>query len=127
MDAGRAPVPTVDWFDPHPAITLPAMSLRLERWHPSDGPLNEKRLMRLMELEGYDVLVYTYRAGTVFPEHEHLQEKCDAVLEGVLRVTADGEAFDLQKGDRLYVPAGTRHAAEVVGEKTVVSLDGTMW
>ena len=55
------------------------------------------------------------------------QAKCDAVLEGVLRVTADGQTFDLKSGDRLYVPAGTRHAAEVVGEKTVVSLDGTMW
>jgi len=83
--------------------------------------------MRLMELEGYDVLVYTYRAGTRFAEHEHAQAKCDAVLEGVLRVTADGQTFDLKSGDRLYVPAGTRHAAEVVGEKTVVSLDGTMW
>jgi len=103
------------------------MSLRLERWSPADGVLTEKRLMRLMELEGYDVLVYTYKAGTRFPEHEHAQEKCDAVLEGVLRVTADGETFDLRQGDRLYVPAGTRHTAEVVGEKTVVSLDGTMW
>ena len=103
------------------------MSLRLERWSPADGPLTEKRLMRLMEFEGYDVLVYTYRPGTVFSEHEHAQAKCDAVLEGVLRVTADGQTFDLRQGDRLYVPARTRHTAEVVGEKTVVSLDGTMW
>jgi quercetin dioxygenase-like cupin family protein len=103
------------------------MSLRLERWDPADGPLTEKRLMRTMEFEGYDVLVYTYRPGTVFPEHEHAQAKCDAVLEGVLRVTADGQTFDLRQGDRLYVPAGTRHTAEVVGEKTVVSLDGTLW
>jgi len=103
------------------------MSLRLERWTSADGPLNERRLMRVMELEGYDVLVYTYRAGTRFGEHQHAQAKCDAVLEGVLRVTADGQIFDLKSGDRLYVPAGTRHAAEVVGEKTVVSLDGTMW
>lgn len=103
------------------------MPLRLERWHPADGPLNERRLMRLMELEGYEVLVYTYRPGTVFTEHEHLQEKCDAVLEGVLRVTAEGQTFDLKGGDRLYVPAGTRHTAQVIGEKAVVSLDGTMW
>lgn len=100
---------------------------RLERWHPADGPLTERRLMRLMELEGYDVLVYTYRAGTVFSEHEHGQEKCDAVLEGVLRITVGDRVFDLSKGDRLYLPAGTRHAAQVVGEKTVVSLDGTRW
>ena len=103
------------------------MSLRLERWNPADGPLTEKRLMRLMELEGYDVLVYTYRPGTRFSGHEHAQAKCDAVIEGVLRVTADGQTFDLRKGDRLYVPAGTPHTAEVVGETTVVSLDGTMW
>ena len=84
-------------------------------------------MMRLMELEGYDVLVYTYRPGTRFPEHAHARDKCDAVLEGVLRVTLDGAAIELSAGDRLYIPAGTPHAAEVVGEATVVSLDGTSW
>lgn len=83
--------------------------------------------MLAMEMEGYDVLVYTYRAGTVFPTHEHAQSKCDAVLEGTLRVTVGDAAWDLTAGDRIYLPAGTRHAAEVVGEKTVVSLDGTHW
>jgi len=101
--------------------------VRQERLEPRDGPLSEKRLMRAMELEGYDVLVYTYRAGTVFPPHAHGQAKCDAVLEGTLRVTVGEETFDLKPGDRIYLPAGTRHAAEVVGEKTVVSLDGTLW
>lgn len=84
-------------------------------------------MMRLLELEGYDVLVYTYRPGTVFPEHEHARPKCDSVLAGVLRVTVAGRSFDLAAGDRIYVPAGTRHAAEVVGNETVVSLDGTLW
>ena len=101
--------------------------VRLERWRPSDGALSEKRLMRSMELEGYDVLVYTYRAGRSFPPHEHAKAKCDAVLEGTLRITVGDQVFDLKAGDRLYLPAGTLHAAEVVGEKTVVSLDGTLW
>jgi quercetin dioxygenase-like cupin family protein len=101
--------------------------VRLERWPRIDGALSEKRLMRAMELEGYDVLVYTYRAGRSFPPHAHAQAKCDAVLEGTLRVTVGEQVFDLTAGDRLYLPAGTLHAAEVVGEKTVVSLDGTLW
>jgi len=101
--------------------------VRLERWQTADGPLSEKRMMRLLELEGYDVLVYTYRAGTVFPEHRHAQDKCDGVLSGTLRITVGDAAFDLGPGDRLYVPAGTSHAASVVGETTVVSLDGTLW
>jgi quercetin dioxygenase-like cupin family protein len=100
---------------------------RLERWSRADGALTEKRMMRVLELEGYDVLVYTYRAGTVFPEHEHARAKCDGVLEGILRVTVGGETFDLAAGDRLYLPAGTRHAAQVIGSGTVLSLDGTLW
>jgi quercetin dioxygenase-like cupin family protein len=103
------------------------MSARLERWLASDGPLNEKRMMRLLELEGFDVLVYTYRPGTSFSEHEHARDKCDGVLEGTLRIRVGESVFDLTAGDRLYVPAGTRHSAEVVGERTVVSLDATLW
>src|ERR1700694_2245540 len=103
------------------------MSVRLEPWNAGDGPLNEKRMMRLLEFEGYDVLVFTYRPGTIFTEHQHAQDKCDGVLVGMLRISVGDSVFDLGPGDRLYVPAGTRHAAEVVGEKTVVSLDGTLW
>ncbi len=103
------------------------MAVRLERWQASDGPLNEKRMMRLLELEGFTVLVYTYRAGTSFLEHQHAQDKCDGVLAGTLRISVGDEVFELNSGDRLYVPAGTRHAAQVVGEETVVSLDGTLW
>jgi quercetin dioxygenase-like cupin family protein len=101
--------------------------IRLERWTSEDGALSEKRLMSAIEREGYEVAVYAYREGTIFPEHEHAQDKCDAVLEGVLRITAGGIQYDLSAGDRLYLPARTRHSAEVVGKKTVISLDGTMW
>lgn len=101
--------------------------VRLERWEPEDGPLTEKRMMGLLEREGYEVCTYTYRPGTVFSAHEHGQEKCDAVLEGFLRITVEGTAYELKPGDRLYLPAGTRHTAEVVGRKTVLSLDGTRW
>ncbi len=101
--------------------------IRIERWAGEDGPLTEKRLLTAMEREGYEVAVFAYREGTTFPEHEHGQAKCDAVLEGVLRITAGGVQYDLSAGDRIYLPAGTRHAAEVVGSKTVISLDGTLW
>jgi len=100
---------------------------RLERWHPADGPVSEKRMMGVLEAEGFEVAVYAYRAGTTFPAHEHPNEKCDGVLEGVLRISVGDAVYDLGTGDRLYLPAHTRHSAEVVGGKTVVSLDGTRW
>jgi quercetin dioxygenase-like cupin family protein len=101
--------------------------VRLERWDPADGPATEKRMMSVLETEGFEVAVYAYREGTTFPPHEHAQDKCDAVLEGTFRLTVGDAVFDLGPGDRLYLPAGTRHSAEVVGAKTVVSLDGTRW
>jgi quercetin dioxygenase-like cupin family protein len=101
--------------------------VRLEHWDPADGPVSEKRMMGVMHAEGYEVAVYAYREGTSFPVHEHAHEKCDGVLEGVLRVTVGDVVYDLGAGDRLYLPAGTRHSAQVVGGKTVVSLDGTRW
>jgi len=83
--------------------------------------------MGALEREGYEVAVFTYRAGTSFAEHAHPQDKCDAVLEGILRITVGDAAYDLQSGDRLYLPGGTRHAASVLGRRTVLSLDGTRW
>jgi quercetin dioxygenase-like cupin family protein len=100
---------------------------RLERWDPRDGPVSEKRLMSILETEGYEVSSYTYRPGTIFPPHEHGQDKCDAVIEGTFRLTAKGVAYDLGPGDRLYIPAGTRHTAEVIGSAAVLSLDATRW
>lgn len=99
----------------------------METWEEEDGPLTEKRLMGFLEREGYEVAVYAYREGTVFDEHEHPQYKCDAVLEGFFRVRVGDALFEMKPGDRLYIPAGTRHSAEVVGRRTVVSLDGTRW
>jgi quercetin dioxygenase-like cupin family protein len=102
-------------------------ALRLEQWNAADGPVSEKKMMKLLETEGFEVSVYAYPSGTRFPEHEHAREKCDAVLEGTLRVTVGVTAFDLTPGDRIYLPPCTRHSAEVVGKKTVLSLDGTKW
>lgn len=106
---------------------LVVAEVRLEHWQPGDGPLTEKRMMGVMEREGHEVAVYAYREGTVFPEHAHAQDKCDGVVEGHLRIIAGETSYDLAPGDRLYLPAGTLHSAQVVGRKTVLSLDGTKW
>jgi len=65
--------------------------VRLERWEASDGPLTEKRMMGLMHSDGYEVASYAYRPGTVFAPHKHAQDKCDGVLEGVLRIVVGAE------------------------------------
>lgn len=101
-------------------------ALAVERWDAArDGEPTEATLRASLEARGYRVSRHTYPPGTRFPEHTHEVDKVDAVLSGRFRMTARGEDVVLEPGDALAVPAGTRHAAEVVGDEPVVSLDAT--
>lgn len=96
----------------------------LERWDVErDGPPSEEALRSELEDRGYDVSRYEYPPGTTFPEHTHDVDKVDAVVSGRFRLEMGGEEVVLEAGDRLSVPKGTPHSAEVVGDETVVSLD----
>lgn len=100
--------------------------MKVEHWRPDvDGPLSEHAMRRKLEQRGYCVTRYTYSPGTSFPEHTHSIDKIDAVLAGRFRMSMHGQAVILEPGDCLAVPRGTPHAAEVVGEEPVVSLDAT--
>jgi quercetin dioxygenase-like cupin family protein len=98
----------------------------VERWdEDEDGPVEERPLREELEDRGYEVSRYVYPPGTRFPEHTHDVDKIDAVVSGRLRVALEGEEVVLGPGDRVAVPAGTPHTAEVAGDEPVVSLDAT--
>jgi quercetin dioxygenase-like cupin family protein len=96
----------------------------IERWDARAGAPSEQALRRKLEARGYDVTRYVYPPGTRFPRHAHAVDKIDAVVSGRFRITMGGEAMVLEAGDLVAVPAGADHAAEVVGDEPVVSLDG---
>lgn len=96
----------------------------LEHWDVvCDGPLSETSLRRKLETRGYRVSIYRYPPGTVFPEHAHAVDKIDAVLSGRFRLTMHGRHAELVPGDALAIPRGVLHAATVVGDEPVISLD----
>jgi quercetin dioxygenase-like cupin family protein len=98
--------------------------VNIEHWDPDkDGPLTEAALRRKLAERGYSITRYVYPPGTYFPDHQHGVDKIDAVLAGRFRMTMGGQSVVLEAGDCLYVPRGTLHAAEVVGDESVVSLD----
>lgn len=101
------------------------MPVQVEKWDPAWGPLGEAALRRRLEAEGYSVSRYVYAPGTYFPEHTHAVDKKDAVVRGRFRIVAEGQDIVLGSGDMMVIPAGTPHAAEVVGQEAVVSLDAT--
>jgi len=94
------------------------------RWsEEGEGELTEEALREKLRSEGFSVFKYTYPPGTRFSPHSHDVDKVDAILQGRFRVEMNGESAVLGPGEWVYVPAGEEHAAEVVGDKSVVSLD----
>ncbi len=57
-----------------------------------------------------------------YTEHIHTFDKVLYCAAGSIRFLVDGQPFDLAPGDRLDLPAGTRHAA-VVGPQGVTCLE----
>jgi hypothetical protein len=80
----------------------------------------ERRLRR----EGLDPSPWSNGPGDRYAVHEHGYDKVIAVERGSIRfgLPAAGRSIDLLTGDRLELPAGTRHEA-VVGPHGVTCLE----
>lgn len=99
--------------------------MQVTRWNSErDGSLSEDAMRRKLEERGYRVDRYLYPPGTYFPDHSHRVDKIDAILTGRLRITMGHQEVILEPGDMVVVPHNAVHAAEVVGDETVLSLDG---
>ena len=67
---------------------------------------------------------YTYPPRTSFPEHSHQRgQDRRRDLAGRFRIVVAGHFAILGPGDWVEVPRGVHHAATVVGDEPVVSLD----
>jgi quercetin dioxygenase-like cupin family protein len=96
----------------------------VQHWNATtDGSLSEQALRRKLEAQGYSVSRYVYPPGTHFPEHTHAADKIDAVVAGEFELIVEGTRHVLGPGDWIAVPRGARHAATVLGDAPVVSLD----
>lgn len=73
--------------------------------------------------EGVVVSRWSNGSGDRYAAHDHDYDKIVVVEHGSITFGAVGEAFDLRAGDRLELPAATRHDA-VVGAGGVTCLEG---
>jgi quercetin dioxygenase-like cupin family protein len=98
--------------------------MRIDRWDcRRDGPVSETALRQKVAARGYDVSTFAWPAGTVVPAHVEHQERVDAVVAGVVKITLDGESAILTAGDIVYVPRGAIRRVEVVGAHTAHCID----
>ncbi len=96
----------------------------MARWE-GDGPPDEAAIRWLLREEGLDAERWSSGPGFVYGAHTHRYHKVIYAVAGSisLQLPDAGEEAQLEPGDRLELPAGTRHGA-VVGSSGVICLEG---
>lgn len=76
--------------------------------------------------EARDAYAWSNGPGDRYGEHEHGYTKLLYCTEGSIEFrTGDGKTISLKAGDRMVLPAGTRHSA-VVGPNGVTCVEGKL-
>jgi quercetin dioxygenase-like cupin family protein len=88
------------------------MELQSIPWQESDAPI-EPRLRRTLAKENFEVAVWHDRCSARYAPHSHPCDESLWVLHGSIVLQVEGERHPLGPGDRLMLPKGTRHSAEV--------------
>lgn len=98
---------------------------RVERW----SELTEPRpaMLRLcLTNEGYDVFQWCDSPGIVYGSHMHAEDQTHWIISGTLEITVEQVGtFELNAGDRDFLPANAYHSARVVGDESVHYLIGS--
>ena len=82
-------------------------------------------LSRVRE-EATDAYAWSNGPGDRYAEHMHAYTKLLYCTEGSIEFrTGDGERIALKAGDRMVLPAGTRHSA-VVGSEGCTCVEGKL-
>ena len=98
--------------------------MRIDRWDlRRDGAVTEAAMREKVAACGYEVSTFAWPAGTVVPAQTQQQQRVDAVVTGVVKITLDGESAILTAGDIVYVPRGAIRRVEVVGSHTAHCID----
>jgi quercetin dioxygenase-like cupin family protein len=83
----------------------------VKRWD-SDLPPTLHRIHEIFASEGLFAFQWSARPGRRFAEHKHIYHKVLFVVQGGITFHLEcGTAITLGPGDRIDLPAGTRHSA----------------
>jgi len=98
--------------------------MRIDRWDlRHDGPVTEAALRQKVAGHGYEVSTFAWPAGTVVPAQRQDQDRVDAVVSGIVKITLDGETAIMTAGEMVYVPRGSMRRIEVIGPNTAHCID----
>lgn len=97
--------------------------MEITHWQEDTAP-TEGELSRQMQAEGLSPHSWSNGPGDEYSAHSHSYTKILYCVRGSIRFSLpdSGEHLDLHPGDRIVLPAGTRHSA-IVGPAGVTCIE----
>ena len=96
-------------------VTPNAAGERVEVTSVEGRPLSSPAVVRVLgEGEHMITLEVTMPANEGSPPHVHDHESVGYVVRGHVRMTVDGETYDLEPGDGFLHPAGSEHSLQAL-------------
>ena len=93
----------------------------ITRWQAPVLP-NKSQMKFLFENEGLEVVEEIFEPQKKISEHRHPYCEVRMIVEGEMLFNIAGNQFLLREGDRVEIPANTRHSYMAQGNNSCVSL-----
>ena len=93
----------------------------IKRWLAPIVP-NKKQIQSFFDKEGLQHIEERFEPGTKIKDHRHPFDEVRMIVEGKLFYNVDGNKLLVKAGDRIVIPANTRHSKEVQGDKDCLSI-----
>lgn len=95
----------------------------VNRWEAPITP-NKTQIYRQYLSEGLDVFEEVYQPQQIVSEHRHPFCEVRTILEGEMLFNIAGNQFLLRAGDRVEIPANTKHTHTAQGQSPCICLVG---
>jgi len=95
----------------------------ITRWQAQSQP-NTQVLSQILATEGIEPVQEIFPAQKKVRDHRHTMAEIRYVLKGELLFNISGNQFLLRAGDRVEIPANTRHSYSNNSQEDCISLCG---
>jgi len=93
----------------------------VQRWQ-APRPLSKKQATLILEAEGLEAFEETFTPNMSIKDHRHPFDEIRFVIEGELMMDVNGNKLLLRSGDRILIPANTKHNKKYEGSETCLCI-----
>lgn len=97
--------------------------MKIIRWQSEILPTKE-HIKLILENEGVEPFEENFEPGLSTQEHRHPFTEVRMIVEGELLFNISGNQLMLRPGDRIEIPANTKHIHSAKGNQNAISICG---